>query len=179
MTRHLEALVAQETRTALHPSKQEAQVSQPATTTTTTNAPNPQGQPNRNQNQDGHEDKKKEDDTSEQHPLSHFSLLIIPHSNPSSSLAHAHIPPLLALSNPNAASSRTRLIALPTHTETLLSSTLHIPRVGALGILEDAPGAEALVRYVEENVAEGEGTVECEWVREAAESGWRGVKIVS
>ncbi|KAF2652192.1 hypothetical protein K491DRAFT_636196 [Lophiostoma macrostomum CBS 122681] len=120
-----------------------------------------------------------------------LSILILPHPNPSSSLAHAHLPTLVYLSSLPSASSQpslppapatssphqpepqpTRLIPLRTTSESPLASALHIPRVSAIGILEGAPGADALVEYVRSNV----GVVECKWVEESLAAEWKGVK---
>ncbi|KAF2270232.1 hypothetical protein CC78DRAFT_196022 [Lojkania enalia] len=111
-----------------------------------------------------------------------ISVLIIPHLSPQSSLSHAHLPTLFYLSTHSAqldssiASSLTtpsRLIALPTSAEAKLASALHLPRVGALGILEGAPGAEALLNYVRDTV----GDVECPWIEEGLKAEWKGVKV--
>ncbi|KAF2191531.1 hypothetical protein K469DRAFT_623292 [Zopfia rhizophila CBS 207.26] len=111
-----------------------------------------------------------------------LSIVIIPHPNPTSSLPYAHIPTLLALVNipspPNSRSETrepTRLILLPSSSEGKLASALGIPRVGAIGIMEGAPGADTLVDYVRKRV----GGVECKWVEEAMGGEWRGVRVRS
>jgi ribonuclease P/MRP protein subunit POP3 len=122
-----------------------------------------------------HDEKPKQE-------LRPFSLVVIPHSSPSSSLAHAHLPTLIYLSSlpspnsdkpPPASPTPALLVTLPTSSETRLASALHVPRTGALGILEGAPGADALVTYVRETVA----PVECKWIEEGLKVGWKGAKI--
>ncbi|KAF1997105.1 hypothetical protein P154DRAFT_565595 [Amniculicola lignicola CBS 123094] len=115
--------------------------------------------------------------TSPHRPL---SVLILPHPHPPSSLPHAHIPTLLALStaplgspSPSPTPQPTRLVLLPSTCESRLSTALHIPRVGAIGILAGAPGADALVDYVREHV----GLVGCGWVEEGLKGEWMGVKV--
>lgn len=129
----------------------------------------------------GHEGDEGYGGTTRQN-LRPLSLVVIPHPSPSSSLAHAHLPTLIYLSSlpprssgksPPASPTPARLVTLPTSSESRLASTLHIPRMGALGILEGAPGADALAMYVREAV----GPVECKWVEEGLKAGWKGVKI--
>ncbi|CAI6334504.1 unnamed protein product [Periconia digitata] len=112
-------------------------------------------------------------------PFAQIILLTTSPANPSLSLPHAHIPPLLSLSSSSNAKQQTQILSLPLNpSEPRLSSALHIPHIAALGILEGAPGTEALINYVRENV-EGGGVVECKWVKEAMEGRWLGGKIVS
>ncbi|KAF2497432.1 hypothetical protein BU16DRAFT_505789 [Lophium mytilinum] len=123
-----------------------------------------------------------------------LALVLIPHPNPPSSLIHAHIPTLVALSSPPRQSSSgqesevdkvaaerqpARLVSLPTSSEARLASALHLPRLSALGILEGAPGADALIEFVRQRVA----FVEVGWLREAGleevgeGGGWGGIKV--
>ncbi|KAF2634100.1 hypothetical protein P280DRAFT_464155 [Massarina eburnea CBS 473.64] len=111
-------------------------------------------------------------------PLRPISLVIIPHPHPPSSLPHAHIPALIHLANletpsPSIPPTATRLIAVPPPAESLLSTALYIPSISALAILEDAPGANALVQYVREHV----GVTECRWIDEAMAAEWKGVVV--
>jgi ribonuclease P/MRP protein subunit POP3 len=55
-----------------------------------------------------------------------------------------------------------------------MASAVGLPRVGALGILEGAEGAEALVGYVRESV----GEVDVRWIEEASRGEWKGSKVV-
>ncbi|KAF2875103.1 hypothetical protein BDV95DRAFT_308498 [Massariosphaeria phaeospora] len=150
VTRHLEALVARTT---------------PATLTAHTSTEEQAGQatnPNSNSN------------------TTPLTLLIIPHSAPSSSAAHAHLPTLLHLSHLAQTSDPTspttpppRLITLAPSSSPKLASALHVPRVSALGILSSAPGTSALLAYVRENI----GAVECKWIDESLKGEWRGAKV--
>jgi ribonuclease P/MRP protein subunit POP3 len=63
---------------------------------------------------------------------------------------------------------------LPTSTDARLAASLHIPRVGAVGIYEGAPGAKALEDYVRQHV----GVTECAWVDEAMRAEWKGLNVV-
>jgi ribonuclease P/MRP protein subunit POP3 len=106
-----------------------------------------------------------------------LSMVITTHPKPSSSTAHAHLPTLVHLSTVKSSSlssqQATRLIPLATATDPRLASLLHIPRVGALAIFADAPGAQALEAYVREKV----GVTECPWIDEAMTAEWRGLNI--
>ncbi|PSN73882.1 hypothetical protein BS50DRAFT_566807 [Corynespora cassiicola Philippines] len=112
--------------------------------------------------------------------LRSLSLVIIPHPAPQTSPVYAHLPTLLHLSalppSPQtAADNPTRLVPLQSSSESRLAEALHIPRVGAIGILADAPGTMGLVDYVRERV----GPTQCRWVDEALNGGWGGVKVSS
>ncbi|KAL6702487.1 RNase P and RNase MRP subunit [Coniothyrium glycines] len=76
-----------------------------------------------------------------------LSFVVLTHPKPSLSPAHAHLPTLVHLaskSSPSSSSSSTRLVPLSTSSDVRLATALHIPRVGALAVFEDAPGAKAL-----------------------------------
>ncbi|OCL12326.1 hypothetical protein AOQ84DRAFT_386208 [Glonium stellatum] len=111
----------------------------------------------------------------------HISLLILPHPSPPSSLPHAHFPlltHLASLAHPSLPA--TRVVLLSSAAETRLASSLHLPRVGALGIMEGAPGANMLVQYVRDQL----GVVEVPWLREGmlndgVGSGWLGTRILT
>lgn len=107
-----------------------------------------------------------------------LSMVILTHPQPSLSPSHAHIPTLLHLatlqSTPKTKlSESTRLIALPTSNDARFANALHIPRVGAIGIYEGAPGGKALEEYVRKHVE----LTECLWVDEAIKPEWRGLKV--
>jgi ribonuclease P/MRP protein subunit POP3 len=103
-----------------------------------------------------------------------LALVLIPHNHPPASLPHAHIPTLVHLSTVDSQSEKaTRLLAVTPGCEPVIAEALHIPHVGALGILEGAPGADALVAYVRENVE----ITKCAWIDEAMGPEWKGVKI--
>lgn len=121
----------------------------------------------------------------EDQDLRRFSMVIMTHPNPSLSPAHAHLPTLVHISTLSAAKATTtvdpatnlaaRLVPLPTSTDSRLASKLHIPRVGALGIFEAAPGARALEEYVRQHV----DLTECRWIDEAVHADWKGVNVKS
>ena len=107
-----------------------------------------------------------------------LSLIILTHPQPSLSPPHAHVPTLVHLaalqSDPKSKPLESaRLVALPTSNDARFASALHIPRVGAIGIFEGAPGAKALEDYVRRHV----GLTECAWMDEAIVPEWRGLNV--
>ncbi|KAJ4355806.1 RNase P and RNase MRP subunit [Didymosphaeria variabile] len=103
-----------------------------------------------------------------------LALVLIPHNHPPASLPHANIPTLVHLSTMDSPPEKaTRLLAVPPGCEPVIAEALHIPHVGALGILEGAPGADALVAYVRENV----DVTRCRWIDEAMGPEWKGIKV--
>ncbi|KAF1917380.1 hypothetical protein BDU57DRAFT_555251 [Ampelomyces quisqualis] len=123
----------------------------------------------------------KTETPSEQHSPGTLSMVIITHPKPSTSPAHAHLPTLVHLSTlkPSAPTQpqdkTTRLIPLATSTDARLASALHIPRVGALAIFADAPGAKPLEDFVRERV----GVTECPWIDEAMRAQWKGTNLTT
>lgn len=89
--------------------------------------------------------------------------------------AHAHLPTLIHLSTlkPSSSDKTTRLIPLATSTDARLASALHIPRVGALAIFANAPGAKSCEDYVRSKV----GVAECPWIDEAMSAQWKGTNV--
>ncbi|KAI9737095.1 MAG: hypothetical protein M1834_000685 [Cirrosporium novae-zelandiae] len=66
-----------------------------------------------------------------------------------------------------------RLIPLPKAAESRLCSCLELPRVGFLGIFEDAPGAGPLISYIRNRIAE----VEVLWLKNAIGGRYKEVNI--
>jgi ribonuclease P/MRP protein subunit POP3 len=117
-------------------------------------------------------------DKEEEEDIRRLSIIILTHPKPSISPAHAHFPTLLHLSSLTPAittNTPTRLVPLASSSDARLASALHIPRVGALGIYEGAPGAKALEDFVRENI----DVTECTWIDEAMRAEWRGLNIKS
>ncbi|TLD20926.1 putative RNA-processing protein [Venturia nashicola] len=105
----------------------------------------------------------------------HLSTIFLTAQSPSTHLPYTPLPLLTALSSKNhPALAPTRLIPLSTGSEAKLCSALGIPRVGIIGVFEDAPGAKGLVDYVRENVE----VVDVPWVKEAGKGEWLGTKIM-
>ncbi|KAF2852700.1 hypothetical protein T440DRAFT_466822 [Plenodomus tracheiphilus IPT5] len=111
-----------------------------------------------------------------------LAIIILTHPKPASSPAHAHIPTLVHISTisphvatpvPMAINTKTRLVPLSTSSDSRLASKLGIPRVGALAVMNSAPGAKALVEYVREHV----DLTECAWVDEAMTPVWKGLNV--
>lgn len=107
-----------------------------------------------------------------------LGLVILTHPQPSLSPSHAHVPELLHLAtvhpqSRNKSLESTRLVTLPTSNDARLASALHIPRVGAVGIFEGAPGAKALEDYARKHV----GLTECPWIEQATKPEWRGLNV--
>ncbi|CAA9963456.1 RNase-P-pop3 domain containing protein [Pyrenophora teres f. maculata] len=119
-------------------------------------------------------------DDSETKVLTPLSMVILTHPKPSLSPAHAHLPTLVHLATlsptsttPSASNVETRLIALPTAADARLASALGIPRVGALAVYQDAPGAKTLQDYVREHI----GVTQCPWIDEAMSAEWKGLNV--
>jgi ribonuclease P/MRP protein subunit POP3 len=166
VTRHLEALAARQAPSA-------TSIAEPENTPIEVSKHTPEDP------QKASNEKKQDGKTRANTDLKPLSMVILTHPKPSLSPAHAHLPTLLHLSmlspSPSPTTTSARLIALPTSTDALLASALHIPRVGALAVYEGAPGAKALEDYVREHV----GVTECAWVDEAMKAEWRGLNVKS
>ncbi|KAE9987041.1 hypothetical protein EG327_004025 [Venturia inaequalis] len=105
----------------------------------------------------------------------YLSTILLTSPSPSTHLPYTPLPLLAALSSKNhPALPPTRLVALSTGSEAKLCAALGIPRVGIVGLFEDAPGAKGLVEYVLENV----DLVDVPWVKEAGKGEWLGTKIM-
>jgi ribonuclease P/MRP protein subunit POP3 len=110
-----------------------------------------------------------------------LSMIFLTHPKPSASPAHAHFPTLVHLStlqNPidtTAPKTRSRLVPLASSADARLATALHIPRVGALAIFANTPGAKALEGFVRDNV----DVTECKWIDEAMKAEWRGLNVKS
>jgi ribonuclease P/MRP protein subunit POP3 len=109
-----------------------------------------------------------------------LGMVILTHPKPFLSPAHAHLPTLIHLctlrpptSESTSSFKATRLIPLATSTDARIASNLHIPRVGALAIFADAPGAKALEDFVREKI----DTTSCLWIDEAMDAKWRGINV--
>jgi len=76
------------------------------------------------------------------------------------------MPMLLATSAPKA--TRARLVDISLQSEAKLAQALNQPRVGMLGLQEDAPGSDALLRFVTENL----DPVEVPWLEQACSSAY-------
>lgn len=124
---------------------------------------------------------EKENAASESKPGEHpdtapkrLAFVLIPHNHPPASLPHAHIPTLVHLATMNSPKdTATRLLAVPPTYEPQIAEALNIPHVGALAVMEGAPGADALVAYVREQVE----VTTCAWIDEAMKPEWKAVKI--
>ena len=150
VTRHLESLAAQtapKTAPAHTPSKHEADEEKENTT-----------------------DHSNDPETTPQR----LAFVLIPHNHPPASLPHAHIPTLVHLATMKSPrDTATRLLAVQPTWEPRIADALHIPHVGALAVMEGAPGADALVAYVREQVE----VTTCAWIDEAMKPEWKAVKI--
>jgi len=167
VTRHLEALAARNAPRSMPVAREEKRK-----------------EDERKKGQAEGEIKKEHSKSEDEEDLKPLSMIILTHPKPSMSPAHAHIPTLLhlsALQPPISRSSTpttaltTRLIPLASSTDARLASALHIPRVGALAIFADAPGAKALEAFVQENV----DVTECKWLEEAMRAEWKGLNVKS
>ncbi|KAH9867832.1 hypothetical protein IAQ61_007136 [Plenodomus lingam] len=167
ITRHLEALAARNAPTTLAPSilpPPSSPPSSPPPPSPPPSSPPPSSPP------------PPSPPPTAQPNINHPALILLTHPNPSSSPAHAHLPTLLhiaTLSSPTTPTTKTRLVPLPTSTDPRLASYLGIPRVAALAIMQDAPGAQTLVEYVRSHV----DVTECPWVDEAMAPRWKGANV--
>ncbi|KAF2100377.1 hypothetical protein NA57DRAFT_54469 [Rhizodiscina lignyota] len=91
-------------------------------------------------------------------------------------MIYAHLP-LLAQTASSAqnlpAHSATRLVPLDSKHEQKLASSLGLPRAGVVGLMEGAPGTDALIEYVRSKVE----PIDVPWLREAAEAKYMGLKV--
>lgn len=89
-------------------------------------------------------------------------------------IQYTHLPVLTTLAaSSHGEISAPRLISLDNSAERRISRAVGIPRVGVIGVLQDAPGAGPLIDYVREHVR----AVEVPWVKEIAEGKFLGTKI--
>ncbi|KAH7061113.1 hypothetical protein B0J12DRAFT_646514 [Macrophomina phaseolina] len=96
--------------------------------------------------------------------LRHLPLIFT--LQPPSSITTAHLPLLAQTASPRRASSQSaRLIPLKPSSEPKLAAALGLPRVGVIGIMEEAPGAGPLIEYARAKVS----ATEVPWLREASE----------
>ncbi|OJD36090.1 rna-processing protein [Diplodia corticola] len=94
--------------------------------------------------------------------LRHLSLIIT--LQPPSSITTSHLPLLTQTASHGLASSETALLVpLKPVSESKLATALGLPRVGVIGIMDDAPGVEPLIKYARERVP----TTDVPWLREA------------
>ncbi|OAG40312.1 hypothetical protein AYO21_05403 [Fonsecaea monophora] len=89
------------------------------------------------------------DDSSPGHTFANLSVVFVCRRN-LPDIMTSSIPLLLASSAP--ATTRARLVEWSSQAEEQVARALHQPRVGVLGIGEGAPGAETLLRFVQDNV---------------------------
>ena len=89
-------------------------------------------------------------------------------------LLTSHIPILIAAASVHTSpAQRIRLISLPKEAEKRLSDTLFQPRVGFVGLLQDAPGGGCLMDHVMDKVP----PVEVSWLQSNAHVDYMPVKI--
>ena len=87
---------------------------------------------------------------------------------------YTHLPVLTALAtSSHREMPAPRLVPLDNSAEQRLTRALGIPRVGVIGVLQDAPGAGPLIDYVREHIR----AVEVPWVKETTEGKFLGTKI--
>lgn len=92
----------------------------------------------------------------------HIAAVFLP--KPKNDLLYAHLPVLaLTASTAHADKPVTRLVPMPAGAEEKLANILHIPRAGVVGVMQNAPGADALIAYVVEHVE----AVKVPWLEEA------------
>ena len=89
-------------------------------------------------------------------------------------MLHAHLPLLIkAASLANLSKPPIRLVSLPSKAEERLIAALKLRRVGVIGLLNEAPGADALVEFLRMTVS----VVEVPWLQEATVGRYLPVEI--
>ena len=81
------------------------------------------------------------------------------------------LPSLMAASS--SAGERAKLVDISTEAEELIARALHQPRVGVLGIEVATPGADALLRAVQDNIP----AIEVPWLDQKMPPTYNSVKI--
>lgn len=93
-----------------------------------------------------------------------------------SEIVYAHLPSLCyTASLANNSSPKIRLVSLNVSAEKRIAASLGIPRAGVIGIVEDAPGATALLEYVREQVP----PIEIPWISRALNGDWMSTQVES
>ncbi|KAL0263148.1 RNase P and RNase MRP subunit [Diplodia seriata] len=106
--------------------------------------------------------------------LRHLSLILT--LQPPSSITTSHLPLLTHTASRGLASSETALLVpLKPASEPKLATALGLPRVGVIGIMDDAPGAEPLIKYARERVS----ITDVPWLREASEGHYLQVNVLT
>ena len=89
-------------------------------------------------------------------------------------IMHNHLPLLVAAaSNTMKETHVIRLVALPNGSEEQLCTALHIPRVGLVGVYEEAVNAKPLLNFVREKVL----AVDCSWLEAPHDDKYLALKI--
>ncbi len=92
------------------------------------------------------------------------------------SILHSHLPLLTTTASlASSPSLKARLVSLPKGAVEKLRAALGIPRVGLVGLMEDAPGSVPLVKFVREHVP----LVEVPWLQEVGTGAYLPVEIKS
>jgi ribonuclease P/MRP protein subunit POP3 len=94
---------------------------------------------------------------------------------PRDNLVYSHLPLLCYTSSANQEdrAQQTRLVLLDPSSERTLAAAMGLPRVGVVGVFDDAPGAGSLLGYVRENV----DPVKIPWLEKALSGQWMGTNV--
>ncbi|KAF2456609.1 hypothetical protein BDY21DRAFT_347692 [Lineolata rhizophorae] len=98
----------------------------------------------------------------------HIAVVFLPKSK--NDMIYSHLPLLsrtASLGRPD--NFVTRLVPLSPMAEDKLSAALNLPRVGVVGVLEDAPQAGPLIEFVRAHVA----AVEVPWLKDVADGSYK------
>lgn len=114
------------------------------------------------------------DESSTERKQAGEELAVVFLSKPKDDLMYAHLP-VLCYTGSKAQKSQEpiRLVILDSACERTISASLGLPRAGVIGIMENAPGATALIDYVRDNVT----PVEIPWLEPALAGKWTGFKL--
>ena len=106
--------------------------------------------------------------------LRHLPLIFT--LQPPSSITTSHLPLLTQTASRSLpASESARLVPLKPASEAKLAAALGLPRVGVIGIMDDAPGARPLLEYARQKVP----AMDVPWLREACEARYLDVNVLT
>lgn len=85
-------------------------------------------------------------------PKPRLLAVFVCRSDSQPSQLHSHLPVLCNIASRSSPEHTVRLVQLPRGAEARLTSSLAVPRVGFLGLMEGAPGSTLLQSFLEEKV---------------------------
>jgi ribonuclease P/MRP protein subunit POP3 len=109
----------------------------------------------------------------EQTSRKRLAVVFLPKSR--DNLVYSHLPLLCHTSSAaqKDKAQRTRLVLLDPSYERTIATAMGLPRVGVIGVFNDAPDTSSLLEYVRENV----DPVEVPWLEKALSGQWTGMNV--